>query len=258
MSDIAVMIAPLPAKGGLYGIQQRGQNIQEKETTGNLPVEASRSSLSRVRGALWRSLSAAIRFFPTSNFTCSPEIPWMWGSARRLRPHQMPRLPSWIYFSIQLQRTLVPGVSFLAYLPSCHNKKVVQFGHHLKETVLYPVPHRQYVFSVPKILRRFFFYDRKLLGRLSQCAVKSLTKFFQLILGKKTGIPGVVVAIQTSTAKSTLLETMPDGIPISMPWWPTVFSWRAAIFLSCRRQISGHWPSYSELMCSRCWKRKGW
>jgi hypothetical protein len=32
--------------------------------------------------------------------------------------------------------------------PSCHNK-VVQFGHHLKETLLYPVPHRQYVFSIP-------------------------------------------------------------------------------------------------------------
>ena len=83
------------------------------------------------------------------------------------------------------------------FCPSCHAKKVVQFGHHLKETVLYPVPHRQYVFSIPKILRRFFFYDRKLLGKLSQCAVKSLTKFFQLTLGKKTGIPGVVVAIQT-------------------------------------------------------------
>jgi len=84
------------------------------------------------------------------------------------------------------------------FCPSCHNKKVVQFGHHLKETVLYPVPHRQYVFSVPKILRRFFFYDRTLLGgKLSQCAVKSLTQFFRLTLGKKTGIPGIVAAIQT-------------------------------------------------------------
>lgn len=36
-----------------------------------------------------------------------------------------------------------------------------------------------------------------MLGKLSQCAAKSLTKFFQITLGKKTGIPGVVVAIQT-------------------------------------------------------------
>jgi len=81
--------------------------------------------------------------------------------------------------------------------PSCHNKKVVQFGHHLKETVLYPVPHRQYVFSIPKILRKFLLYDRKLLGKLSQCTSKALRKFFKLTLGKKTVIPGIVVAIQT-------------------------------------------------------------
>ena len=79
----------------------------------------------------------------------------------------------------------------------CHNKKVIQFGHHLKETILFPVPHRQYVFSIPKILRRFFLYDRKLLGKLSQCASKSLTKFFKITLGKKFGIPGMVFAIQT-------------------------------------------------------------
>lgn len=83
------------------------------------------------------------------------------------------------------------------FCPSCHNKKVVQFGHHLKETVLYPVPHRQYVFSIPKILRKFFLYDRKLLGKLSQCAAKSLSSFFRISLGKKYGIPGIVVAIQT-------------------------------------------------------------
>ena len=73
-----------------------------------------------------------------------------------------------------------PGVSLRSLTcPSCHNKKVVQFGHHLKETVLYPVPHRQYVFSIPKILQRFFLYNRKLPSKLSQCAAKSLTKFLR-------------------------------------------------------------------------------
>ncbi len=74
---------------------------------------------------------------------------------------------------------------------------MVQFGYHLKETVLYPVPHRQYVFSIPKILRKFFLYDRKLLGKLSQCAAKSLSCFFRISLGKNYGIPGIVIAIQT-------------------------------------------------------------
>lgn len=40
------------------------------------------------------------------------------------------------------------------FCPSCHAKKVVQFGELLRETVLCPVPHRQYVFTLPKILRR--------------------------------------------------------------------------------------------------------
>ena len=35
------------------------------------------------------------------------------------------------------------------FCPSCHAKKVILFGQHLRDNVLYPVPHRQYVFSIP-------------------------------------------------------------------------------------------------------------
>jgi len=58
------------------------------------------------------------------------------------------------------------------------------------------VSHRQYVFAIPEDLRRFFLYDRKVPGKLSQCAAKSLTQFLRMNMGKKHGIPGVV-AIQT-------------------------------------------------------------
>jgi len=50
------------------------------------------------------------------------------------------------------------------FCPSCHAKKVVQFGELLRENVLYPVPHRQYVFSIPILLRKYFLYNRKLLS----------------------------------------------------------------------------------------------
>ena len=83
------------------------------------------------------------------------------------------------------------------FCPSCHAKKVVQFGAHLQANILYPVPHRQYVFSMPKILRLFFKYNRKLLGKLCQCAQKSLVTFFQQVLRKNKGIAGSIVAIQT-------------------------------------------------------------
>ncbi|MCK5437837.1 MAG: transposase zinc-binding domain-containing protein, partial [Desulfobulbaceae bacterium] len=49
------------------------------------------------------------------------------------------------------------------FCPSCHAKKVILFGEHLRHEIFYPVPHRQYVFSIPKILRIYFKYDRKLL-----------------------------------------------------------------------------------------------
>jgi len=83
------------------------------------------------------------------------------------------------------------------FCPSCHAKKVVQFAAHLQENVLYPVPHRQYVFSIPKIIRRYFLYDRKLLGKLAKCATTSLTTFFKTVLNKQYGIPGIALAIQS-------------------------------------------------------------
>ena len=56
------------------------------------------------------------------------------------------------------------------FCPSCHQKRVVEFGEFIYEEVLQPVPHRQWVFSIPKRLRPFFLYDRSFLGKMSQCA----------------------------------------------------------------------------------------
>ena len=42
------------------------------------------------------------------------------------------------------------------FCPSCHQKRVVEFGEWLCSHVLKKVPHRHFVFSIPKILRRYF------------------------------------------------------------------------------------------------------
>ena len=39
------------------------------------------------------------------------------------------------------------------FCPSCHQKKVQLFGMLLAETILYPVPHRHFTFSIPIMLR---------------------------------------------------------------------------------------------------------
>ena len=62
--------------------------------------------------------------------------------------------------------------------------------------VLEPVPHRQLVWTIPKVLRPAFRRDRKLLGELSRCAWGSLRQYLQHSLGSDT-VPAAVLAIQT-------------------------------------------------------------
>ena len=81
--------------------------------------------------------------------------------------------------------------------PACQAKRAIIFGHHLNENVLYPVPHRQYVFSLPKMLRIYFKYDRSLLTGLCQCAYRSLLTFLREVVGLKDGVPGAVMRIHT-------------------------------------------------------------
>jgi hypothetical protein len=64
------------------------------------------------------------------------------------------------------------------------------------ESLLLDIPHRQVVLTVPKTLRIFFKYRRRLLGELCRAAVKTLTVYFEALAGE-TLIPGVVVAVQT-------------------------------------------------------------
>jgi hypothetical protein len=65
---------------------------------------------------------------------------------------------------------------------------VVEFGEWLSSHVLREVPHRYVVFSIPKILRRYFLYDRDLLSDLSRCACESLKRFLQKALPEKIPI----------------------------------------------------------------------
>jgi hypothetical protein len=83
------------------------------------------------------------------------------------------------------------------FCPSCHAKKVIQFADMVKANILYPIPHRQYVFSIPIILRLFFKYDRKLLTKLCRCAYESLLEFLHTAIGLADGVPGVVMTIHT-------------------------------------------------------------
>ena len=82
------------------------------------------------------------------------------------------------------------------FCPSCHAKRLEQWGEWMRETLLLDVPHRQVVFTIPKMLRIFFKYKRNLLGDLCRCAVNSLTVYFRAMAEQDT-MPGIISSIQT-------------------------------------------------------------
>ncbi len=87
-------------------------------------------------------------------------------------------------------------LAFSCKCPSCQAKRVAAFVEWVTEEVLEAVDHRQYVWTIPRVLRPAFRKDRRLLGRLSRCAWISLRQYAQEALGDGF-VPGAVVAIQT-------------------------------------------------------------
>jgi hypothetical protein len=82
------------------------------------------------------------------------------------------------------------------FCPSCHAKRIEEWGEWMRETLLLDVPHRQVVFTIPKMLRIFFKFKRRLLGDLCRYALRSLARYFEVLTGSAL-TPGVVAAIQT-------------------------------------------------------------
>jgi len=75
-------------------------------------------------------------------------------------------------------------------------KKLEEWGEWMRETLLLDVPHRQVVFTIPRMLRVFFKYNRRLLGELCRRALRSLTRYFEIV-AESDVMPGVIAAIQT-------------------------------------------------------------
>jgi len=82
------------------------------------------------------------------------------------------------------------------FCPSCHAKRREEWGEWVRETLLLDVPHRQVVLTIPKTLRIFFKYRRKLLGELCRSAARSLAVYFEALTGEEL-VPGIIAAVQT-------------------------------------------------------------
>jgi hypothetical protein len=82
------------------------------------------------------------------------------------------------------------------FCPSCHAKRREAWSIWLSRHLLLGVPHRQVVFTIPKIIRPFFKYNRALLSDLCLSAIRAITHYMK---ARSDGdlMPGVVAVIQT-------------------------------------------------------------
>jgi hypothetical protein len=91
-------------------------------------------------------------------------------------------------------RLLMFSCKTRGFCPSCHAKRIEEWGEWMREKLVLDAPHRQVVFTVPKMLRIFFKYKRQFLREPCQTAVQALLKFFLAVTGTKL-VPGVVASI---------------------------------------------------------------
>ena len=81
--------------------------------------------------------------------------------------------------------------------PSCHQKRALITADHIAGTLCAPVAHRQVVFTIPKRLRIFFRFDRRLLGELPRLAWQTVLEVYRAVLDRQDVTPGMIAAIHT-------------------------------------------------------------
>jgi hypothetical protein len=81
------------------------------------------------------------------------------------------------------------------FCPSCHQKRVLLYGEWVEETVLARVPHRQYVFTLPRLVRHIFARRRRWLGELCRIAERLLAHAYAEAL--PGGRPALILFVQT-------------------------------------------------------------
>ena len=113
------------------------------------------------------------------------------------------------------------------FCPSCHAKRLAICTQWLDTTLLAPVPHRQVVLTIPKRLRAYCLYRRRLLGEIARVAARTVTAAIRTLTGEHDLAVGIVACLQTHGSRANwhphlhLLVTdggfRPDGTFVSWP-----------------------------------------
>jgi hypothetical protein len=111
--------------------------------------------------------------------------------------------------------------------PSCHAKRLAIWAQWLDTKLLAPVPHRQVVLTIPKRLRAYCLYRRRLLGEIARIAARTVIAAIRTLIGERDLVVGIVACLQPHGSLANwhphlnLLVTgggfRPDGTFVSWP-----------------------------------------
>jgi hypothetical protein len=73
----------------------------------------------------------------------------------------------------------------------------VAFAEWLHTAILLPAPHRKIVITIPKMLRIYFSYDRRLLGDLCRVAAGVIIESLRVLLALPLAQHGLLVCVHT-------------------------------------------------------------
>jgi hypothetical protein len=69
--------------------------------------------------------------------------------------------------------------------PSCAQKRTLLLGEYLRENLLLRLPHRQYVWRIPRVLRGYLRHHRELFSELGRLLFELLSQYFSQAAGRK-------------------------------------------------------------------------
>ena len=81
------------------------------------------------------------------------------------------------------------------FCPSCHQRRVRALGDWIAHEVCFDVPHRQFVFTMPRPLRGIFRKRRKLLDHLFRVSIECLRDWMRIRLDLPNGQLAAVAAV---------------------------------------------------------------
>jgi hypothetical protein len=126
------------------------------------------------------------------------------------------------------------------FCPSCHQKRVLLYGEWVEKTVLVPVPHRQYVFTLPRLIRHFFGRRRAWFGDLvnfnPHLHVLAADGAF-LPGGRFIALPRVPASLLAESLRRAVLDFLVENEALSEELRARMLAWRHSGF-SAHNEVS--------------------